>query len=137
MEKRDARKLDSGVQQKLSQLAIKLFGRRKSQIEIAQAIGVSLSAVKKWIKIYCSQGLEGFVLKKRGIKIGTNRSLSFKQAEVLKQTLIKNTPDQFKFNFNFNLWTRHAIQLLIIKLWNIKTPLRTVVRYMKRLGFTT
>ncbi len=46
MEKRDAKKLDSGVQQELRYLAIKLFGRKKSQIEIVQIIGVSLSAVK-------------------------------------------------------------------------------------------
>ncbi len=89
MEKRDARKLDSEVQQELRYVSIKLFGRKKSQIEITQTIGVSLSAVKKWIKIYRSQCLECLVLKKRGIKIGTNRRLSFKQAEALKQTLIK------------------------------------------------
>ena len=134
MKKRDARKLDSVVQQELRYLAIELFERNKSQVEIAQIMGVSLSAVRLWVKIYRSQDFKGLVLKKRGIKIGIHCKLSLKQIEILKETLIKNTPDQF--DLNFNLWTRHAIQLLIIKLWNIKLSLRSIGRYMKRLGFT-
>ena len=52
----------------------------------------------------------------------------------MRKILIEKTPDQL--GLNFSLWTRQAIQNLIIKLWSINLPLRTITDYMKRLGFT-
>ena len=54
--------------------------------------------------------------------------------EKLRKILIKNTPDQL--GIHFSLWTRKAIQNLMVKLWRIFVCLVTVGRYMKRFGFT-
>ncbi len=52
----------------------------------------------------------------------------------LKKIIIENTPDKLKLPFY--LWTRKAIKSVVFKLWHIDITLRTVSKYMKKLGFT-
>ena len=89
---------------------------------------------KNGIKKYKTEGPSGLFLKKRGAKPGTNTKLNYIQTQKLREILINNTPDGF--NLPFCLWTRKAIQTLILDLWSIFISLRTISNYMKRLGFT-
>jgi len=134
MRKIDGRKLSIEAQQELRYLGIELKKQGKSYAEIARTMGVSISALNNWWSKYKSEGYDGLKIKKRGIKFGTNRKLSYKQTKKLRSTIITNTPDQL--GLNFSLWTRKAIQLLVYKLWKINMPLRTITDYMKCLGFT-
>lgn len=130
----DGRKLSTEAQQQLRYAAVRLCESEKTYTAAANALGISIEAVRKWLKLYKEGGYQNLKIKKRGIKLGTNRSLNQEQTEHLKHILITNTPDQL--GLNFVLWTRQAIQSLIINLWGISLSLVTVSRYMKRLGFT-
>lgn len=132
--KKDGRKLKPETLQEFRNLAIKLYKKGVKQKEIAEIIGMSLSAIKSWIKIYKIEGLKGLILKNKGVKVGTNRKLNFEKEEFLKQLIIDKNPEEI--GLNYNLWTRRAIQLAVNKLLNIFIPLRTVSHYMKRFGFT-
>ena len=124
MKKRDGRKLKTEAQQEVRYLAIELYIEGIKQNKIAEMIGISSSGVNKYIKIYKTDGVEGLVIKKQGVKEGTNRKLNFEQAEFLKQIIISKTPE--KIGLNYSLWTRQAIQLAVINLLDIFIPLRTI-----------
>ncbi len=134
MEKIDGRKLSLEVQQQIRYMAIRLCKNGKSHAIIAKILGVSLETIRKCWKLYEKGGYQNLKIKKRGIKTGSNSKLDSDQFQKLKQILIEKTPDQLELNFS--LWTRHAIQILIMKLWNVLVCLPTISRYMKRLGFT-
>jgi len=130
----DGRKLKTETQQQLRYTAIELRKRKLTYFEIAEALGVHFATVGKWCRIYKKHGHLGLKIKKRGVKIGTNLRLSLDQTKILKKIIIDKTPDQLKLHFY--LWTRKAIQVLILKLWKINIPMRTLSDYMKRLGFS-
>ena len=134
MEKIDTRSLNRKAQQKNRNLAIKLRKGGLTYLSIAQNLGINKSTVQKWWKKYKIEGPSGILLKKRGVKPGTNTKLNCIQTQKVREILINNTPDEF--NLPFCLWTRKAIQMLILDLWSIFIPLRTISNYMKRLGFT-
>jgi len=52
----------------------------------------------------------------------------------LRKALIDKTPDQMKLPFA--LWTRGAVKQLILQVFGISMPIRTVGEYLKRWGFT-
>jgi transposase len=134
MKKADGRKFTTETQQRIRYAAIELRKSGKTYVEIANFLDIHYTAIIKWWKLYEKKGYDGLVIGKRGVKQWVNCRLKYKQMEELRRILIQNTPDQL--NLNFSLWTRQAIQNLIIKLWGISVSLVTVGRYMKRLGFT-
>ena len=134
MNKRDGRKLKKEVLQEIRKVVIRLYKEGLKQKEISQIVEIGLSSVKNYIRIYKVKGMKGLILKDRGVKYGTNRKLNFEQSEFIKQIIIKKTPEQF--GLNYFLWTRRAIQLAVINLFDIFMSLRTVSHYMKRFGFT-
>lgn len=131
---KDARKLNRSSQQELRYYIIKLIESGKTYSKITKLTGVSLSAISIWWRLYKTKGFDGLILKKRGVKLGTNTKLNGKQVRSLAEILANKTPDQL--SLNYSLWTRQAIQDLILLLWSIHVPLRTITDYMKRLGFT-
>ena len=134
MKKTDARKFNMETQQQIRYTAIELVKECKNYVEVAKILGIHHTSVSKWWKLYIMNGHKSLFIKKRGVKLWTNCKLKHKQMEELRKILIKNTPDQL--GINFSLWTRKAIQSLIIKFWRISVCLVTEGRYMKRLDFT-
>jgi transposase len=134
MKKIDGRKLSTEMQQHNRYVAVELRKRGKTCAEVADILGIHLSSVSKWYRTYAAYGIEALVIEKRGVKLGARSKLSFNRLSMLKEVLVKYLPSDL--NLGFSLWTRHAIQSLISKLWRIKVDLTTVGRYMKKLGFT-
>jgi transposase len=56
------------------------------------------------------------------------------QENKIKKTMLEKYPDQLKFDFA--LWTRGAVKMLIMKLFSIDMPVRTVGQYLQRWNFT-
>ncbi len=135
MKKIDSRSLPREAQQQNRYLAIK-FRKEEgmSFVKIAKRLGVARQTVHNWYKKYKTEGYDSLILKKRGLKAGTNSKLTPEQIEILKQKIINNTPDQI--GLFFSLWTLKSIRILIKNLWKIEVSPRTVCSYMRRLGFT-
>lgn len=134
MEKDDARKLSPAALEQLRKQAVRLKKQGNGVTEIGRILGVRRQTVSAWWKCYQAAGAGGLKLAKRGIKKGTNRTLSADQEAQLQRVIVDKTPDQLKLTFA--LWTRQAVQELIRQKLDIVMPIRTVGEYLKRWGFT-
>lgn len=134
MEKQDGRKLKKEVQEQIRYQAIRLRKAGKKYKEIEEILGVSQTTICTWFKTYQKEGKKGIQHKKRGRKLGEFRTLDIEQEKQLKKMIQDKCPDQLKLPFA--LWTRIAVQQLILQLWAIEMPIRTVGEYLKRWGFT-
>ena len=75
MEKIDARKLSTGAQQQLRYQAIRLRKQGQKYKEIAEIIGVQLTTVCQWWKLYECGGKKAICIQKRGRPTGNRRTL--------------------------------------------------------------
>lgn len=130
----DTRKLKPEVQEQLRKQVIRLRKSGKSYKEIADIVGIHHTNACKIYKAYEKNGQAAIKATKRGRKHGSFRTLNPEQEKQLKKAITDKTPDQLKFPFA--LWTRRAVQQLIIQLFSIDMPIRTVGEYLKRWGFT-
>ena len=134
MEKRDARKLTTGAQQELREMAIRLKESGKTYKVIAEIVHVQPTTICAWYKAYQRGGKKAIKIKKRGRPSGSCRTMTEAQEYEIKKAIVDKCPDQLKFPFA--LWTRIAVQQLIRELLSIQMPIRTVGEYLKRWNFT-
>lgn len=102
--------------------------------EACRVFGAARSSVQEWKKRYLVGGMKALCAKKRGRKLGANRTLDELQESKLKRMVVDKTPDQLKLPFM--LWERRAVAQLIEKQFGIKMPVRTVGEYLARWGVT-
>lgn len=134
MEKIDARKLNTETQQMLRTQVIRLRKAGKTYKEIGEIVGIHYATACQLYKAYERGGKNAIAIKKRGRTKGSFRTLDAEQEQRLKKAITDKTPDQLKFPFA--LWTRRAVQQLILQLFSIDMPIRTVGEYLMRWGFT-
>ena len=87
---------------------------------IARVCGVSISMERKWSWRFAGQGEAAFVSKRRGCKYGSGRTLTLAQ----------------ELRLPLALWSRHAVQDAVPRLFGIEMPIHTVGEYLPRRGFT-
>jgi transposase len=93
---------------------------------------LSKSAVDKiWLR-YRSVGKRGLSNKKRGVKGG--KKINGIQSAEVRQLIKEKLPDQLKLPFG--LWTREAVQHLIVEKFGIELSRWQVGRYLKLWGYT-
>ncbi len=103
-------------------------------MKIAELTGLSWGAVNTALKLYKQGGTAALKPKRRGRKVGTERSLSVEQEQRVQQLICENRPEQLKMNFA--LWTRGAVMELISKEFGLNLSIRCVGNYLHRWGFT-
>jgi transposase len=134
MEKTDARKLSTDAQQQLRYQVIRLRKQGRKHAEISAITGVSRSTCSTWWTLYRNEGRKALEIKKRGRPIGSCRRLNKEQEKEIQKAIRDKCPDQLKLPFA--LWSRIAIQQLIMKRWGIEVPIRTIGDYLSRWNFT-
>jgi transposase len=132
METKDARTLSPQAQEELRVRAVKAVLKGKTQVEVAEVLGVTRQAVGKWVKAYREGGFKALKARKRGRPKGGK--LQPWQAGQIAKTVVDRRPDQLKMPFY--LWTRESVQALIKRRFGIHLSLSTVGRYLARWGFT-
>src|SRR5271157_5794536 len=132
MNKTDGRKLDDSTRIFLKKSAKELYRTGKCYREIGEILGLHLNTIFRWLNSTGRIGLTGF--KKRGRRLGEQRTLTNEQETLIKNLIRDKTPEQLKLAFA--LWTRKAIRDLISRLFGIKIPIRTMGEYLKRWGYT-
>lgn len=134
MSKPDGRHLSIGTQNYLRQQSIRLRKEGKPVTEIAEYLGVHVSTVSKWWSQYKSEGSAALIQKDRGRQSGKNQRLSAVQQEQLKSSMLSGYPEDY--GIESALWTRRAVQALIVKQCEVTMPIRTVGDYLKRWGYS-
>lgn len=106
--------------------------RKGTHKQASELFQVSKSAVDKiWTK-YKEGGIRAIHSKKRGVQGG--KKINGKQAAEVRQLIKDKMPDQLKLAFG--LWTREAVQQLILDRYGIELSRWQVGRYLKSWGYT-
>jgi len=134
MNKLDARYLKLEIQEYLRGQAIRLRQQGKTFVSIGEYLGVHRNTVAQWWKQYEQRKEDALQQDVRGRQKGEGRTLSEQEEIVLQRLLRERFPDEMKIDSA--LWTRRAVQELIMQECGVKMPIRTVGEYLKRWGFT-
>jgi len=134
MEKIDARTITGKALELLRKQAIRFLKTGKTQLEVATLLGIARVTVGIWWRAYNANPESGLKVKKRGREIDADCILNEVQAKEVKHLICDKSPDQYKLAFA--LWTRKAVQGLILQRFGIIMPVRTIGDYLKRWGFT-
>jgi transposase len=134
MDTSDARTLSNDALEQLRSQAVRLSRRGETNTAIAEILGVNRRTVGLWLQRYAAAGVRGLQAKRRGRKVGEQRTLTPDQETDIQRLLIDKTPDQLKLTFA--LWSRQAVRELLRVRLAIRMPIRTVGEYLRRWGFT-
>ena len=139
MKQIDGRTLSASALEERRRIIIRLKENGSTEKQITAAVGCSKQVIYKlWTKwLTCKnkhEKAEVLKVNPRGIKYGEHRTLSPKQEKIIQNTIIEKYPDEM--HFDFALWTREAVRGLILKMFIITMPIRTVGEYLKRWGYT-
>lgn len=106
----------------------------KSQIEVAEAIGVNRRFVGEWVKAYETSGEAALAGGQRGRRPGEQKALNPSQEAMIRRLVVGRCPDQLKLPFA--LWTREAVGQLIAQRTGIKLSLTAIGTYLAAWGLT-
>lgn len=104
----------------------------ETQKQTALIFGISERSVRRIYFQYKSGGLRALHSKKRGVQGGIK--INGKQAAEVRRLVKDKLPDQLKLPYG--LWTREAVQQLILNRFGIKLSRWQVGRYLKVWGYT-
>jgi len=108
--------------------------RMKIYQDIASDFDVSVDTIRLRLTKWDKFGEKGLIPKLKGRKEGDGKFLTDeREAEIIK-IITDKTPDQIKMPFA--LWSRQAVQELILEKYNIELVITAVGKYLKKWGFT-
>ena len=136
MEQIDGRALTPEALVERQKTIIRMKKSGIAEKEISTATGCSIKTVYSLWNRYtqCKSKKKFFVAGIRGNKKGNGRTLTLSQENRIKKIMLEKYPDQLKFDFA--LWTRISVKMLIEKIFSIDMPIRTVGQYLQSWGFT-
>jgi len=131
MKRRDGRALDHKTLEEIRIRAVERVQAGESPEVVIQALGFTRSCIYAWLARYRAGGWGA--LKARALK---GRPMKIKGAQMrwLYRTITGQSPLQFRFEFA--LWTREMIRILLAEQFQLKLSLASVGRLLKQLGLT-
>ena len=117
-------------------IRLKVCGYLKKQLgtqsQAAEIFGLSIRSVNRiWAK-YKTKGSRGLESKKRGVQGG--KKITGVQSAEVRRLIKEKMPDQLKLPYG--LWTREAVQQLILDKYGIELSRWQIGRYLKDWGYT-
>lgn len=106
--------------------------RLGTQKQTALIFGISERSVRRIYFQYKSGGIRALHNKKRGVQGG--KKINGKQSAEVRRLVKDKLPDQLKLPYG--LWTREAVQQLILNRFGIALSRWQVGRYLKAWGYT-
>lgn len=135
MPTRDARSLSADAQEALRKRAVQAYlTGEMTQAQVAAAFGVHRSALTKWLAAYRAEGEAALDAHPKGPAKGTRTLLTAVQAAQITRLIMDKCPEQLKLPFY--LWTREAVQELILRKCGVAVSINTVGNYLRTWGFT-
>lgn len=131
MRKNDGRKLDHKTLEALRLRTVEQVQAGASPEKQAEALGLRRSTIYNWLAMYRSGGWEALKAKPLA---GRPKKISGSQLEWLYKTVVGSSPLQHRFEFA--LWTRQMIRILLWEQFRLKLSLTSVGRLLAQLGLT-
>jgi transposase len=133
MIQKDGRHRTSSAQATIREQAIQyLKNKRGTQGQAAEIFGLHIRSVNRMWAKYKLGGSRNIKEKKRGVQGG--KKINGKQSAEIRMLIKDKLPDQLKLSFG--LWTREAVQQLILDRFGIELSRWQVGRYLKSWGYT-
>lgn len=129
---RDARSLPGKGQEALRQRVVKAVRQGMSQTEAGRLFGVARGTVNRWISLWERQGAGALKARRRG-RPRQSRLAPAKARQTVK-LISSHRPDQLRLPFV--MWTREAVQQLLVQRFNLRVSVWTVGRYLRGWGLT-
>jgi transposase len=129
---RDARSLPPVAQEDLRRKAVQAVREGMTQGEAARVFGVSRGIVNQWVGRYQAGGARALAARRRG-RPPEPRLSATQRAEAIR-LITGRCPDQLRLPFA--LWTREAVQQLLVRRFGVEVSVWTVGRYLRRGGLT-
>lgn len=127
--KRGSKDVQEAVRLKVVAYLKKKLGTQKQAAEIFE---LTIRSVNRIWATYKAGGKRAVESKKRGVRTG--KKINGKQAAEVRHLIKDKMPDQLKLPFG--LWTRAAVQQLILDRYEITLSRWQVGRYLKDWGYT-
>jgi transposase len=131
MKRRDARALDHKTLEEIRIRAVERVQAGESPETVIQALGFTRSCIYTWLARYRSGGWGA--LKARALK-GRPMKIQAAQMRWLYRTVTGKSPLQFRFEFA--LWTREMIRVLLREQFDLRLSVASVGRLLKQLGLS-
>ena len=132
MAKIDGRTLDHKTLEHLRKLAVKrVIESGESPSQVMESLGLCRTAIYPWLRRYKDKGMEALVER---IAQGPEPKLTEKQRQQVKRWILGKDPRQY--GFDFGLWSRRIVQVLIEDKLGIKLGLTAVGRLLASLEIT-
>src|SRR5690349_10760132 len=123
----DMRKLPAAAQEERRRQVIGLRQAGMTYDAIAAQVGLTRTGVFDICKRFARQGKAGLTSGRRGPEPGHNRLLSGEQAREVRSLIRRHTPDAL--DLPFALWSRAAVQALILRRFGVRLAVRTTGTY--------
>jgi transposase len=130
----DPRRLSNEVLEALRIRAVYGCERGFPEAEIADLLGVSQAAVRRWWTAYTEGGLGALTNERTGRPAGSGRVLSDSQARQIQDLIENHSPGEL--GIPAPLWNRRSVCDLILRECGIAMKEPTVGVYLKRWGCT-
>ena len=131
MAQRDGRSLDHKTLEEIRVRAIEQVQAGESPEDVIRTLGFSRSCIYTWLARYRTGGWGG--LKAQALQ-GRPMKVQPKQMRWVYRTVTGKSPLQYRFEFA--LWTREMIQILLREQFQLKLSLTSVGRLLKQLGLS-
>ena len=131
MKRRDARTLDHRTLEEIRVRAVQQVQAGESPEMVIKTLGFSRSCIYTWLALYRAGGWGA--LKARALH-GRPMKMQPAQMRWLYQTVTGKSPLQYRFEFA--LWTREIIRILLREEFQLKLSLASVGRLLKQLGLS-
>jgi transposase len=133
MTKKDGRNRTAASQATVREQVVGFLKKKRgTQKEASEIFGLSQSGVEKIWRKYKADGKHGIRERKRGVQGG--KKINGKQSAQVRQLIKDKLPDQLKLPYG--LWTREAVQQLILIKFGVELSRWQVGRYLKSWGYT-
>jgi len=127
----DGRKLDHKTLEEIRTRAVQRVQAGESPETVITTLGFTRSCIYEWLARYRAGGWNGLKAKTLA---GRPKKISARQMEWLWKTITQSNPLQHRFEFA--LWTRQMVQILLWEEFGLKLSLASVGRLLAQLGLT-
>ena len=131
MKRHDARALDHKTLEEIRIRAVERVQAGESPEAVIQALGFTRSCIYTWLARYRNGGWGA--LRARALK-GRPMKIQAVQMRWLYRTVTGKSPLQFRFEFA--LWTREMIRILLREQFDLQLSVASVGRLLKQLGLS-
>jgi transposase len=131
MKTQDGRKLSPKTLEEFRIRAIQRVQAGESPETVIKTLGFSRACIYNWLARYRAGG---WYALKTGSRTGRPKKLGGKQIAWIYKTVVDKDPLQMKFNFA--LWTRSMVSIMIKRKYGIKLSESSVGRLLRQLGLS-